>query len=288
MLERQRLVARGGAHGSRRAVCQLQRRGRRSSTPRSIAARCSCSSSRAAERQDRVTIADVQDRLRRKLASIPGIRAFPVPLQNLRIGSRGGAASYQYTLTSVDQAELYVHAQRLIERVKETPGFADVTSDLTLGARQLSSTVDRDAMARFGVTMDTVRSTLYSAFGTRKIATVYTPSNDYAVILEADKAADARPDRAVEGVHHEHFGPADSLRHGGDASRSGRGPYRWRVKASFRPSPSPSTWRPAPRSARRSSPCARQSRRSTCRPPSTASSPAPHRCSKAPSAISRS
>ena len=140
------------------------------------------------ERQGRSTISEVQDRLRRKLTVITGIRAFPVALQNLRIGSRSGAASYQYTLTSVDQAELYTHAQRLIERVKETPGFADVTSDLTLGARQLLLTVDRDAMARFGVTMDTVRATLYSAFGTRKIATVFTPSNDYAVILEADNA----------------------------------------------------------------------------------------------------
>jgi hydrophobic/amphiphilic exporter-1 (mainly G- bacteria), HAE1 family len=139
------------------------------------------------ERLNRGTIGDVQNRLRRNLAGIPGIRAFPVPLQNLRIGSRGGAALYQYTLTSVDQAELYDNAQRLIERVKAAPGFADVTSDLTLGARQLKLEIDRDALARFGLTMDVLRSTLYSAFGTRKIATVYTPSNDYAVILETDK-----------------------------------------------------------------------------------------------------
>jgi HAE1 family hydrophobic/amphiphilic exporter-1 len=140
------------------------------------------------ERVGRGTISEVQNRLRRSLAGIPGIRAFPVPLTNLRIGSRGGAALYQYTLTSVDQAELYHNAQRLIDRVKAAPGFADVTSDLTLGARQLKVDVNRDALARYGLSMDVLRSTLYSAFGTRKIATVYTPSNDYAVILEADKA----------------------------------------------------------------------------------------------------
>jgi HAE1 family hydrophobic/amphiphilic exporter-1 len=139
------------------------------------------------ERKDQGTISDVQNRLRRALANIPGIRAFPVPLQNLRIGSRGGAALYQYTLTSVDQAELYDYAQRLIERVKTAPGFADVTSDLTLGARQLRLDVDRDAMARFGVSIDALRNTLYSAFGTRQIATVFTPSNDYQVIMETDK-----------------------------------------------------------------------------------------------------
>jgi HAE1 family hydrophobic/amphiphilic exporter-1 len=147
------------------------------------------------ERKDTATISEVQNRLRRALAGIPGIRAFPVPLQNLRIGSRGGAAAYQYTLTSVDQDALYDNAQRLIDRVKTAPGFADVTSDLTLGARQLRLEFDRDALARFGVTMDVVRSTLYSAFGTRQIATVYTPSNDYAVILESD-----RPEALDPGV----------------------------------------------------------------------------------------
>jgi HAE1 family hydrophobic/amphiphilic exporter-1 len=145
------------------------------------------------DRKGRATISEVQTRMRRNLANIAGIRAFPVPLQNLRIGSRSGAALYQYTLTSVNQAELYENVQRLIDRVKQAPGFTDVTSDLTLGARQLTLSVDRDALARYGLAMDTVRSTLYSAFGTRKIATVYTPSNDYSVILEADKARTLDP-----------------------------------------------------------------------------------------------
>src|SRR5262245_1202833 len=145
------------------------------------------------DRLERGSISDVQTRLRRSLAGIPGVRAFPVPLQNLRIGSRSGAALYQYTLTSVNQTELYDNAQRLIERVKQAPGFTDVTSDLTLGARQLTLNVNRDALARYSVTMDTFRSTLYSAFGTRQIATVYTPSNDYQVIMEADRARTLDP-----------------------------------------------------------------------------------------------
>ncbi|HEX5998620.1 MAG TPA: efflux RND transporter permease subunit [Hyphomicrobiaceae bacterium] len=139
------------------------------------------------ERVNGASISEVQARMRRTLGNIPGLRVFPVPLQNLRIGSRGGASAYEYTLTSVNQAELYANAPRLIERLKTAPGFADVTSDLALGARQLKLDIDRDALARFGLTMDVVRSTLYSAFGTRQIATVYTPSNDYAVIMEADR-----------------------------------------------------------------------------------------------------
>ena len=147
-------------------------------------------------RYDRKGYADitaVQNRLRGGLSAVTGIRAFPQALQNLRIGSRAGASAYQYTLTSINQAELYDGAGKLIERLKRTPGFADVTSDLTLGARQIRLDVDRDAIARFGVSMETVRQTLYSAFGTRKIATVFTPSNDYAVILEADKAKTLDP-----------------------------------------------------------------------------------------------
>ncbi len=140
------------------------------------------------QRAGKVGIAEVQNRLRQRTAAVTGIRTFPQALQNLRIGSRGGASAYQYTLTSVSQAELYEGAGRLLDLVKTTPGFADVTSDLTLGARQIQLTVDREALARFGVSMEAVRSTLYSAFGTRKIATVFTPANDYAVILEADKA----------------------------------------------------------------------------------------------------
>ncbi|ODT26955.1 MAG: acriflavine resistance protein B [Hyphomicrobium sp. SCN 65-11] len=141
-----------------------------------------------AERDGGASITDVQHRLRRKLASVVGIRAFPVPLQNLRIGSRGGASAYQYTLTGVNRDELYEGAGRLIERLKVTPGFTDVTSDLELGARQVKIDVDRDALARYGVSMEMLRSTLYSTFGTRKIATVFTPANDYWVIVEASKA----------------------------------------------------------------------------------------------------
>ena len=140
-----------------------------------------------ADRENRDSITDVQNRIRRNVASVPGIRAFPQPLQNLRIGARGGSAAYQYTLTGIVQDELFDFAPKLIERLKLTPAFADVSSDLSLGSRQVVLNIDRDSLARLGIAMDTVRSTLYSAFGTRQVATVYTSINDYMVIIEADK-----------------------------------------------------------------------------------------------------
>ena len=140
------------------------------------------------ERAGNATITDVQNRLRVRLATLTGIRAFPQPLQNIRIGSRAGASAFQYTLSSVDQELLYAFATKLTDQVKRTAGFADVTTGLQLGARQVTIAIDRDALARYNVTNEAVRSTLYSAFGSRKIATVFTAANDYSVILEADKA----------------------------------------------------------------------------------------------------
>jgi HAE1 family hydrophobic/amphiphilic exporter-1 len=140
------------------------------------------------ERVNQSTIQQVQARIRQRTVNIPGIRAFPTPLQNLRIGARQGSSTYQYTLTGVDQTDLYDFANRLTTRLKETRGFADVSSDLSLGSRQVVLSIDKDALGRFGVSMNTVRTTLYSAFGTRTIATVYTAANDYSVILEANKA----------------------------------------------------------------------------------------------------
>ena len=132
--------------------------------------------------------------MRRSLAGIPGIRAFPVPLQNLRIGSRSGAALYQYTLTSVNQAELYDNAQRLVERVKQAPGFTDVTTDLTLGARQLTP---RHRSRRAGALRpDDGRGSLARSIppsAPARSPPSTRPSNDYAVILETDKARTLDP-----------------------------------------------------------------------------------------------
>ena len=90
-------------------------------------------------------------------------------------------------------------------------------------------------MARFGVTMDAIRTTLYSAFGTRKIATVFTPSNDYAVILEADKVRTLDPTvlskvnvRSTSGQQIRF----DSL---ATVHARARARYRWPARASFLP-----------------------------------------------------
>ncbi|HTS94587.1 MAG TPA: efflux RND transporter permease subunit [Stellaceae bacterium] len=127
----------------------------------------------------------IQD-LRREVAGVPGMNVFFQPIQNIQLGGRLSKSLYQYTLQDADIDELYRLAPQMEAKIRDLPGFQDVTSDLQLRSRKVFVDLDRNRMALFNLTADQVRSTLYSAFGTRQISTIYTPSNDYQVILEID------------------------------------------------------------------------------------------------------
>ncbi len=128
----------------------------------------------------------VIQQLRRQVAQEPGMNVFFQSLQNIQLGGRLSKSTYQYTIQDGDVDELYRLAPLLQERIGQLPGFQDVNSDLQLRNRQAIVDVDRDKAAQLGITLDQVKNTLYSAFGTRQISTIYQPSNDYQVILEVD------------------------------------------------------------------------------------------------------
>jgi HAE1 family hydrophobic/amphiphilic exporter-1 len=122
--------------------------------------------------------------LRPKLAQIPGIRVF---LQNpppIRIGGLVSRSLYQYTLQSPDTQELYKYAPILLEKIKTLPGLVDVTTDLELRNPQVTVEIDRDKAAVLGLTAEQIEDGLYTAYGTRQISTIFTPNNDYQVIME--------------------------------------------------------------------------------------------------------
>jgi HAE1 family hydrophobic/amphiphilic exporter-1 len=128
----------------------------------------------------------VIQQLRRKVAQVTGMNTFFQSLQNIQLGGRLAKSQYQYTIQDGDIDELYRLAPMMQERIGQLPGFQDVNSDLQLRNRQAIVNVDRDKAAQLGIGMDQVKNTLYSAFGTRQISTIYDPSNDYQVILEID------------------------------------------------------------------------------------------------------
>ena len=132
----------------------------------------------------KLTVDQVINELRPKLAQIPGIRTF---LQNpppIRIGGMMSRSLYQYTLQSPDTQELYKFAPIMLEKIKALPGLVDVTTDLELRNPQVTVQIDRDKAAILGLTAEQIEDGLYTAYGTRQISTIFTPNNDYQVIME--------------------------------------------------------------------------------------------------------
>jgi HAE1 family hydrophobic/amphiphilic exporter-1 len=124
--------------------------------------------------------------LRPKLAAVPGIRVYPQVLPTIRIGGQLTKAVYQYTLQDADLQELYHWAPRLAERLRQLPVLQDVNSDLQITSPQIVVDIDRDKASALGVTADQIESALGAAYGSRQVSTIYTPSNQYWVILEVD------------------------------------------------------------------------------------------------------
>ncbi|MFZ1640044.1 MAG: efflux RND transporter permease subunit [Candidatus Contendobacter sp.] len=145
-------------------------------------------------RQARSLSADgVIQALRPKLAGVPGINVY---LQNpppIRIGGQITAAQYQYTLQDTDLNELYRWTDTLLGRIRQLPGFVDVTSNLNNQSPALALEVDRDKLAALGLSFGQVEDTLQSAFGARQISTIYGATNQYRVILELAPEFQADP-----------------------------------------------------------------------------------------------
>jgi HAE1 family hydrophobic/amphiphilic exporter-1 len=131
--------------------------------------------------------------LRPKVARVVGMNTFFQPLQDINLGGRPSKSQFQYTLQDSDTKELYHYAQEMQERIGQLAGIQDVTSDLQLRNRLAMIDINRDKAAQLGITVDQIRNTFYSAFGTRQISTIYEPSNSYEVILELDPADQQSP-----------------------------------------------------------------------------------------------
>ena len=124
--------------------------------------------------------------LRPKLAKIPGIQVF---LQNpppIRIGGQLTKGQYQFTLQSPEIKELYEYAPKLEAKMRELPGLQDVNSDLQIKNPQVNVEIDRDKASALRVTANQIEDALYSAYGARQISTIYTPINQYQVIIELE------------------------------------------------------------------------------------------------------
>jgi HAE1 family hydrophobic/amphiphilic exporter-1 len=144
-------------------------------------------------RAERGTPDEIIQRLRPKVASIPGLKVFLQNIPTIRIGGQLTKTQYQYTLQDADTEQLFHWAPIIESRLAALPGFQDVTSDLQIANPQVLIDIDRQRASALGVTAAQIENTLYNAYGQRQVSNIYTPSNQYWVILELDPKFQSDP-----------------------------------------------------------------------------------------------
>ncbi|MDB4967842.1 MAG: acriflavin resistance protein [Myxococcales bacterium] len=125
------------------------------------------------------------DRLRRRLHRIHAASTFLQAVQDVRIGGRTSNAMYQYTIQSDDVHELAKWGPLMLGEMRRLPGLRDVSSDQQTGGLNTRLTYDRVRAARLGLTAQSLDRELYDAFGQAQVSIIYTPINQYYVVLEA-------------------------------------------------------------------------------------------------------
>ncbi len=133
---------------------------------------------------ERPTADEIVQDLRKKLSGIPGINVYPQVLPTIRIGGQLTKGQYQYTLQDADLQTLYHWAPILFERMKGLPGFLDVNSDLQITSPQVLVDIDREKASALGVTALQIEAALNNAYGSPQVSTIYTPTNQYWVMME--------------------------------------------------------------------------------------------------------
>jgi multidrug efflux pump len=150
--------------------------------------------------QRKLSVDQVIDRLRGKLAHVPGATLYLQAVQDLRIGGRTSNAQYQYTLQSADLAELNQFAPRMLAKLRQLAPLRDVATDQQNRGLQAALTIDRDTASRLGILPHLVDDTLYDAFGQRQVSTIFAALNQYRVVLEVAPRFQENPD-ALKSVY---------------------------------------------------------------------------------------
>ena len=135
--------------------------------------------------QRKITVDYIMQRLRPKLARIPGATLYLQAAQDLRVGGRNSAALYQFTMRGDNVQDLIAYAPRMFQQLKSIPIIVDVNSDQQNRGLQSLVTYDRQTAARFGISPQLIDNTLYDAFGQRQVSTMYKTLNQYHVEMEA-------------------------------------------------------------------------------------------------------
>ncbi|MBY0317967.1 MAG: efflux RND transporter permease subunit [Reyranella sp.] len=133
-------------------------------------------------------------RIRPEVAKVGDVNVYLQASQDLTFGGRLSRTQYQYTLTSIDSAELNRWAPILEQRMRGLPMLQDNASDQQIASRHVTLEVDRDIASRLGISLSTIDQTLYDTFGERQVATIYSAATQYKVLLESTDHFEKGPD----------------------------------------------------------------------------------------------
>ncbi len=122
--------------------------------------------------------------LRKKTTGIPGMNLFMQNAGGIKVGGQQTKALYQVTLSGPDTKVLYDTADKVLKKLTSAHGLVDVNTDLQIKNLELAVNIDRDKCSQLGISVQAVQSALNSAYAARQISVIYTPFNQYWVILE--------------------------------------------------------------------------------------------------------
>jgi HAE1 family hydrophobic/amphiphilic exporter-1 len=141
---------------------------------------------RLKERDQRPGAYEIITRLRSQLAKLPGLRVFLQAPPTISIGAQLSRGLYQYTLRAADTEQLYHWVPVVEQRLRGIPGFRDVSSNLQIKSPRVVVNIDRDQAATYDGNPRQIENALYTAYSSRQISTIYSPSNTYQVIMELE------------------------------------------------------------------------------------------------------
>src|SRR5580692_8167690 len=142
----------------------------------------------------KVSVSEVINRLRPKVARVSGAMFFMQPQQDVQIGGRAGNAQFQYTLQGDNLQDLLAFAPVVEQKLRTIPELQDVNSDLQSRALEADLVIDRNTAARLGLSPQTIDNALYDAFGQRQVSTMYKGINQYHVVMEVAQRFQQSPD----------------------------------------------------------------------------------------------
>ena len=132
----------------------------------------------------KLSVDQIIEELRPKVGAVPGIMVFMQNPPPITVSGQFSTSVYQMTMQSANLKEIYAWVDPLIQKMRTLPGFLDVNSDLQIASPQVMVDIDRDRAVALGLSPQQIEDALYTAYGSRQVSTIYTPANQYAVILQ--------------------------------------------------------------------------------------------------------